>query len=87
MIVVSYEGVNICQKLLSKIKWVYIVVDEAHRLKNDLSLLSFNLRTLKTDMKLLITGTPLQNNLRELWSLLNFILPEIFDDSSLFEVQ
>lgn len=36
-------------------------------------------------MKLLITGTPLQNNLRELWSLLNFILPEIFDDPELFE--
>lgn len=36
-------------------------------------------------MKLLITGTPLQNNLKELWALLNFIMPELFDDSSIFQ--
>lgn len=35
---------------------------------------------LPTDNKLLLTGTPLQNNLAELWSLLNFLLPEVFDD-------
>ncbi len=57
--ITSYEGVNICKKELSKIRWTYIVVDEAHRIKNDQSLLSKNLRGLKTDLKLLITGTPL----------------------------
>lgn len=38
------------------------------------------LKMLPTDNKLLLTGTPLQNNLSELWSLLNFLLPEVFDD-------
>ncbi len=85
VIVTSYEGVNICKKDLSRISWKYVIVDEAHRIKNDQSLLSKNLRCIKTDLKLLITGTPLQNNLRELWSLLNFILPTLFDDSTLFE--
>ena len=85
VIITSFEGVTICKNVLSKIKWHYIIVDEAHRIKNDQSILSQNLRKFKTDLKLLITGTPLQNNLKELWSLLNFIMPEIFDDSSLFE--
>lgn len=84
VIVTSYEGINICLKNLKKIYWKYIIVDEAHRIKNDKSILSQNLRGLKTDMKLLITGTPLQNNLKELWALLNFIMPELFDESEIF---
>ena len=83
--VTSYEAVNICQQQLRKFRWCYIVVDEAHRLKNELSLFSQNLRKFKTNLKLLITGTPLQNNLHELWSLLNFILPDLFDSSELFD--
>lgn len=59
IIVTSYEGINICLKDLKKIYWKYIIVDEAHRIKNDQSMLSKNLRDLKTDMKMLITGTPL----------------------------
>jgi len=43
------------------------------------------LRDLKTNFKLLLTGTPLQNNLHELWSLLNFLLPELFASSELFD--
>lgn len=81
----SFEGVSICKKELGKVHWKYIIVDEAHRLKNDESILSKHLRSFKTDLKLLMTGTPLQNNLRELWSLLNFILPELFNDAELFE--
>lgn len=43
------------------------------------------MRGLKTDFKMLLTGTPLQNNLHELWSLLNFLLPELFASSELFD--
>jgi SWI/SNF-related matrix-associated actin-dependent regulator of chromatin subfamily A member 5 len=82
----SYEGVNICKAELKRIHWKYVIVDEAHRLKNDESLLSKNLRELNCDLKLLMTGTPLQNNIKELWSLLNFIMPDLFDSSEIFEV-
>lgn len=85
VVLVSYEGVSICRKELMRIDWKYIIVDEAHRLKNDESQLSKQLRNFNVDLKLLMTGTPLQNNLRELWALLNFILPDVFDDPELFE--
>ncbi len=81
----SFEGVNVCKSALKKIHWEYIVVDEAHRLKNDESLLSRNLREFKSNSKLLMTGTPLQNNIKELWSLLNFIMPDLFDSPEVFE--
>jgi SWI/SNF-related matrix-associated actin-dependent regulator of chromatin subfamily A member 5 len=83
--VTSYEAINICIDKLRKFDWVYIIVDEAHRLKNELSCLSQNIRKFSTDLKLLITGTPLQNNLHELWSLLNFLLPDLFESSELFD--
>jgi len=82
----SYEGVNICKSELKRVHWKYVIVDEAHRLKNDESMLSKNLREFNCDLKLLMTGTPLQNNIKELWSLLNFIMPDLFDSSDIFEV-
>ena len=63
----------------------YIVVDEAHRLKNENSILSVELRKLKSRNRLLLTGTPLQNNLHELWALLNFLLPNMFSDADEFD--
>lgn len=63
---------------LRKFSWEYIIIDEAHRIKNVDSLLSQIIRTFVSRGRLLITGTPLQNNLQELWALLNFILPDVF---------
>ena len=59
----------------------YIIIDEAHRIKNEDSILSGVVRELKSRNRLLITGTPLQNNLHELWALLNFLLPDVFGSS------
>ncbi|CAI8504160.1 unnamed protein product [Hanseniaspora opuntiae] len=60
----------------------YLIIDEGHRLKNlNCKLINcLNSLNLKHSNKILITGTPLQNNLIELWSLLNFIMPNIFSD-------
>eukprot|EP01048_Picozoa_sp_COSAG05_P011763 COSAG05_NODE_1131_length_5775_cov_33.399930_4_plen_646_part_00 len=54
-------------------------------IKNENSALSQIVRIYNTKCRLLITGTPLQNNLHELWALLNFLLPDVFSDSSAFE--
>jgi len=58
---------------------------QGHRLKNSKCLLLRELKRIPMDNKLLLTGTPLQNNLAELWSLLNFILPDIFSSHQEFE--
>ncbi|KDO32369.1 hypothetical protein SPRG_02846 [Saprolegnia parasitica CBS 223.65] len=65
--------------------WKYIIIDEGHRLKNMNCLLMRELKKCKSENRLLLSGTPLQNNLSELWSLLNFLLPDVFDDLALFE--
>jgi chromodomain-helicase-DNA-binding protein 7 len=71
---------------LTAVPWEMIVVDEAHRLKNRDSKLVTNLRDERFDFRhaLLLTGTPIQNNMTELWTLLNFIDPEEYDDMDSF---
>jgi len=72
-------------KVLDKFAWHYIIIDEAHRLKNENSLFSKTVRTVKSRHRLLLTGTPLQNNLHELWALLNFLLPAFFASAEQFD--
>ena len=85
VIVTSYEIAMNDRAAFSSIRWRYIVVDEGHRLKNMNCRLIRELKQYNSANRLLLTGTPLQNNLSELWSLLNFLLPEIFDDLRVFE--
>ncbi|KAA8528106.1 hypothetical protein F0562_035025 [Nyssa sinensis] len=69
---------------LSKVHWHYIIIDEGHRIKNASCKLNADLRHYRSSHRLLLTGTPLQNNLEELWALLNFLLPNIFNSSEDF---
>ncbi|BFZ61494.1 Putative ATPase [Saitoella coloradoensis] len=87
VIVTSYEMITAAKDrgYLAKVGWKYVIVDEAHRLKNFNSALMRELKSYYSDNRLLLTGTPLQNNLAELWSLLNFLLPEIFGDLDEFQ--
>ncbi|RHZ16106.1 hypothetical protein DYB37_008563 [Aphanomyces astaci] len=65
--------------------WKFMIIDEGHRLKNMNCLLMRELKKCRSENRLLLSGTPLQNNLSELWSLLNFLLPDVFDDLALFQ--
>ncbi|KAL8696552.1 MAG: hypothetical protein Q9201_007604 [Fulgogasparrea decipioides] len=81
----SYEICMRDKKFLATYQWKYIVVDEGHRLKNFNCKLVKELKQYPTDSRMILTGTPLQNNLSELWSLLNYLLPEAFSDLEQFE--
>ncbi|KAK9313181.1 SNF2 family N-terminal domain-containing protein [Lipomyces starkeyi] len=83
--ITSYEMILREKSHLNKFAWEYIIVDEAHRIKNEDSMLSQIIRVFNSRNRLLITGTPLQNNLHELWALLNFLLPDVFADSNVFD--
>lgn len=80
VLITSYEICLIEKSALKKFSFEYIIIDEAHRIKNVDSILSQIVRAFMSRGRLLITGTPLQNNMKELFALLNFICPEIFSD-------
>ena len=85
VLITSFEMVIREKSVLKKFRWQYIVVDEAHRIKNEDLSLSQIIRLFYLKNRMLITGTPLQNNLHELWALLNFLLPDVFGDLEQFD--
>lgn len=85
VLITSYEMILREKTALKKFAWEYIIIDEAHRIKNEETSLAQIIRVFNSRNRLLITGTPLQNNLHELWALLNFLLPDVFGDSEAFD--
>lgn len=87
VLLTTYEILLKDRVFLGGVNWAGLGVDEAHRLKNDDSLLYKSLFEFNTFHRMLITGTPLQNSLRELWALLHFIMPEQFPTWEEFELE
>eukprot|EP01133_Synstelium_polycarpum_P005747 gene5747-6651_t len=76
--ITSYSTIVTDHTIFKRKKWHYMVLDEAHSIKNFKSQRWQTLLTFNATRRLLLTGTPLQNNLMELWSLLHFLMPAIF---------
>jgi ATP-dependent DNA helicase len=85
VVITSYEICMNDRKFLADFGWQFLIIDEGHRIKNLDCRLIRELQQYRSTNRLLITGTPLQNNLTELWSLLHFLLPTVFDKLSTFE--
>ncbi|KAA8495718.1 Chromodomain-helicase-DNA-binding protein 2 [Porphyridium purpureum] len=85
VLITTYELVMADQQELERFRWALIAIDEAHRLKNEQSALSVTLAGMASANRLLITGTPLQNSIRELWALLYFLHPERYPLAEDFE--
>ena len=86
VLLTTYEFVMKDKASLKKIEWQYAIVDEGHRMKNKQGKFAQILsQQYKTKHRVLLTGTPLQNNLQEMWSLLNFLLPTVFDEADSFD--
>lgn len=84
VLVTSYQLVVQDAQYFQKIQWQYMILDEAQAIKSSQSsrwksLLGFHCRN-----RLLLTGTPIQNNMQELWALLHFIMPQLFDSHDEF---
>lgn len=86
VLLTTYEYIIKDKSVLSKVPFKYMIIDEGHRMKNHHCKLTQVLNThYLAPHRLLLTGTPLQNKLPELWALLNFLLPSIFKSCSTFE--
>ncbi|KAI1144110.1 chromatin remodeling complex SWI/SNF, component SWI2 and related ATPase [Hypoxylon sp. FL0543] len=86
VLLTTYEYIIKDRPILSKIKWFHMIIDEGHRMKNTNSKLSATIsQYYSTRFRLILTGTPLQNNLGELWAMLNFVLPNIFKSVKTFD--
>lgn len=82
----TYEFIVKDRPVLARPRWVHMIIDEGHRLKNTQSRLSQTLQQYySTRYRIILTGTPLQNNLPELWALLNFVLPKVFNSVQSFD--
>ncbi|CAO3585468.1 unnamed protein product [Absidia cylindrospora] len=84
VLITTYDMAAASSTVLGNIRWACGVFDEAHCIKNKQPKVGEMLRSFKVDHKLLLTGTPIQNNLDELYRLLNFIQPDIFDNEDCF---
>ena len=88
IVVTTYDGFLAEQAWFKRaFVWNYVVLDEGHKIKNDMTLISKALQGLGAEYRLILTGTPLQNNLLELWALLHWLYPEVFTErtSELFK--
>ncbi|CAL9775744.1 unnamed protein product [Musa acuminata subsp. burmannicoides] len=86
VMITHYDLIMRDKAFLKKIHWYYMIVDEGHRLKNHECVLAKTLISgYHVRRRLLLTGTPIQNSLQELWALLNFLLPSIFNSVQNFE--
>uniref|UniRef100_A0A674D0M4 Chromodomain helicase DNA binding protein 6 n=1 Tax=Salmo trutta TaxID=8032 RepID=A0A674D0M4_SALTR len=83
-VITTFEMIMADCPELKKIHWRCVVIDEAHRLKNRNCKLLEGLKLMNLEHKVLLTGTPLQNSVEELFSLLNFLEPLQFPSESLF---
>ena len=86
VLLTTYEYIIKDKSSLRKLHWEYAIVDEGHRMKNAQSKFAVTLGTMyHTKHRVLLTGTPLQNSLPELWALLNFLLPSVFNSVETFD--
>lgn len=84
VIVTSYQVAVSDESILKKIRWQYMILDEAQAIKSISSQRWKILLGFKARNRCLLTGTPIQNNMQELWSLLHFIMPTLFDSLNEF---
>ena len=84
LVLTTYETVRDFQLDLGLIPWATVVIDEAQRIKTPGTLVTNALKALKTDFRLALTGTPVENSLMDLWCITDFVAPGYLDSAKNF---
>lgn len=87
ILITTYVGLRIHRDILLNVNWGYAVLDEGHKIRNPDSDISLTCKRLKTHHRIILSGTPIQNNLNELWSLFDFIFPGKLGTLPVFQQQ
>ncbi|KAI9683093.1 MAG: hypothetical protein M1829_005884 [Trizodia sp. TS-e1964] len=87
VLVTTYAGLQSYGELLIPIDWQYCVLDEGHKIRNPNANITIFCKELKTPNRIILSGTPMQNNLTELWSLFDFIYPMRLGTLITFRIQ
>ncbi|CAO1598479.1 DNA repair protein rhp26 [Xanthoria calcicola] len=75
VLVTTYTGMQTYAELLIPVEWEYAVLDEGHKIRNPNTAITIYCKELRTANRVILSGTPMQNNLVELWSLFDFVFP------------
>lgn len=75
VLVTTYAGLQTYADVLIPVEWGYAVLDEGHKIRNPNTTITINCKELRTPNRIILSGTPMQNNLTELWSLFDFVYP------------
>ena len=75
VLVTTYSGLQTYAELLIPVDWEYAVLDEGHKIRNPNTAITIYCKELRTANRIILSGTPMQNNLVELWSLFDFVFP------------
>ncbi|MBL4661855.1 MAG: DEAD/DEAH box helicase [Alcanivoracaceae bacterium] len=84
LILTTYALITRDVELYEKIKFMYIILDEAQKIKNPKTKMAKTICTLKSEYRLALSGTPIENHLGEMWSIFNFLMPGFLHNQSLF---
>ncbi|CAG8600460.1 4484_t:CDS:2, partial [Ambispora leptoticha] len=85
VIITTYESVKKFRGLLLSCFWEYVVLDEGHKIRNPDAEVTLTVKEFKSTHRIILSGTPIQNNYRELWSLMDFVAPGKFGTLPVFE--
>ncbi|GMS95500.1 hypothetical protein PENTCL1PPCAC_17675 [Pristionchus entomophagus] len=75
LLITSYTTFHNERKKLTQVDWHYVILDEGHKIRNPEAQITMALKEVRTPYRLLLSGSPLQNSLKELWSLIDFVFP------------
>ncbi|KAH6595819.1 hypothetical protein BASA50_005546 [Batrachochytrium salamandrivorans] len=87
VLLTTYAAVRIHSKMLLPVKWGYCVLDEGHKIRNPDSEVTISCKRFKSPHRIILSGTPIQNNLMELWSLYDFVFPGRLGTLPVFQTQ
>lgn len=87
VLITTYAGLTTYSEIMNPVQWAYAVLDEGHKIRNPDSEVSLASKQLRTVHRIILSGTPIQNNLTELWSLFDFVFPGRLGTLPIFHTQ